>query len=80
MAFTQTSARLVAGYSSIAQLGFITLGIFALRPDGADGAILQMVNHGLVTVPLMLLFVVLVERAGTRRHRRGWAASRCARR
>ena len=65
MAFTQTSARLVAGYSSIAQLGFITLGIFALRPDGADGAILQMVNHGLVTVPLMLLFVVLVQRAGT---------------
>jgi NADH-quinone oxidoreductase subunit M len=65
MAFTQTSARLVAGYSSIAQLGFITLGVFALRPDGADGAILQMVNHGLVTVPLMLLFVVLVERAGS---------------
>ena len=65
MAFTQTSARLVAGYSSIAQLGFITLGIFALRPDGADGAILQMVNHGLVTVPLMLLFVVLVARAGS---------------
>jgi NADH-quinone oxidoreductase subunit M len=64
MAFTQTSARLVLGYSSIAQLGFITLGVFALRPDGADGAILQMVNHGLVTVPLMLLFVVLVERAG----------------
>ncbi len=64
MAFTQTSARLVLGYSSIAQLGFITLGIFALRPDGADGAILQMVNHGLVTVPLMLLFVVLVERVG----------------
>jgi len=65
MAFTQTSARLVAGYSSVAQLGFITLGVFALRPDGADGAILQMVNHGLVTVPLMLLFVVLVERTGS---------------
>ncbi|CAN5528226.1 NADH-quinone oxidoreductase subunit M [soil metagenome] len=65
MAFTQTSARLVVGYSSIAQLGFITLGIFALRPDGADGAILQMVNHGLVTVPLMLLFVILVERVGS---------------
>ena len=64
MAFTQTSARLVAGYSSIAQLGFITLGIFALRPDGADGAVLQMVNHGLVIVPLMLIFVVLAERVG----------------
>jgi NADH-quinone oxidoreductase subunit M len=65
MAFTQTSARLVAGYSSISQLGFITLGIFALRPDGADGAVLQMVNHGIVIVPLMLIMVLLVERAGT---------------
>jgi NADH-quinone oxidoreductase subunit M len=63
MAFTQTSARLVAGYSSIAQLGFITLGIFALRPDGADGAVIQMVNHGIVIVPLMLITVLLVERA-----------------
>jgi NADH-quinone oxidoreductase subunit M len=65
MAFTQTSARLVAGYSSVSQLGFITLGIFALRPDGADGAVLQMVNHGIVIVPLMLILVVLVERAGS---------------
>jgi NADH-quinone oxidoreductase subunit M len=65
MAFTQDSARLVAGYSSVAQLGFITLGIFALRPDGADGAVLQMVNHGLVIVPLMLIMVVLAERTGT---------------
>ncbi len=48
MAFTQTNVRLVAGYSSVAQLGFITLGVFSLRADGADGAVLQMVNHGLV--------------------------------
>ncbi len=65
MAFTQNSARLVAGYSSVAQLGFITLGIFSLRPDGADGAVLQMVNHGIVIVPLMLIMVILAERAGT---------------
>ena len=65
MAFTQTSARLILGYSSVAQLGFITLGIFSLRPDGADGAVLQMVNHGLVIAPLMLIAVVLVARAGT---------------
>jgi NADH-quinone oxidoreductase subunit M len=65
MAFTQTSARLIAGYSSVAQLGFITLGIFSLRPDGADGAVLQMVNHGLVVAPLLLILVVLVERAGS---------------
>jgi NADH-quinone oxidoreductase subunit M len=65
MAFTQTSARLVLGYSSMAQLGFITLGIFSLRTDGADGAVLNMVNHGLVVAPLMLIAVLLVERAGT---------------
>jgi NADH-quinone oxidoreductase subunit M len=65
MAFSQTSARLIAGYSSVAQLGFITLGIFSLRPDGADGAVLQMVNHGLVIAPLLLIIVVLGARAGT---------------
>jgi NADH-quinone oxidoreductase subunit M len=64
MAFSQTSARLILGYSSMAQLGFITLGIFSLRPDGADGAVLQMVNHGLVIAPLMLIAVVLVARTG----------------
>jgi NADH-quinone oxidoreductase subunit M len=64
MAFTQTSGRLVAGYSSVAQLGFITLGIFALRPDGANGAVLQMVNHGIVIAPLMLILVILAERTG----------------
>ena len=62
MAFTQNNIRLIAGYSSIAQLGFITLGIFALRPDGADGAVSQMFNHGLVVVPLFLIIALLYER------------------
>jgi NADH-quinone oxidoreductase subunit M len=65
MAFTQTNIRLIAGYSSVAQLGFITAGIFALRADGADGAILQMVNHGLVVAPLFVIVAILVERTGT---------------
>jgi NADH-quinone oxidoreductase subunit M len=64
MAFTQTNVRLIAGYSSIAQLGFITAGIFALRPDGADGALLQMVNHGLVVAPVILIIALLAERTG----------------
>jgi NADH-quinone oxidoreductase subunit M len=65
-AFTQTNARLVLGYSSVAQLGFITLGIFALDPEGrgAQGAVLQMVNHGLVVAPLFLIIILLSERAG----------------
>ena len=65
MAFTQTNVRLVGGYSSVAQLGFITAGIFALRADGADGAILQMVNHGLVVAPLFIIVAILAERSGT---------------
>jgi NADH-quinone oxidoreductase subunit M len=65
MAFTQTNVRLVAGYSSIAQLGFITAGIFALSADGADGAVLQMVNHGLVVAPLFVIVAILAERSGT---------------
>ncbi len=65
MAFTQTDARLIAGYSSVAQLGFITLGIFALNPQGAQGALLQMVNHGLVVAPL--LFIVALLAAARRR-------------
>src|SRR5262249_10278426 len=55
MAFTQTKVRLIAGYSPVAQLGFITAGIFALRADGSDGAILQMVNHGLVVAPIFVI-------------------------
>jgi NADH-quinone oxidoreductase subunit M len=64
VAFTQTDARLIAGYSSVAQLGFITLGIFALNPQGAQGALLQMVNHGLVVAPLLFIVAILSRRAG----------------
>src|SRR4051794_22037544 len=64
MAFTTTHTRLIAGYSSVAQMGFITLGIFALRPAGAQGALLQMVNHGLVVAPLLLIIGYLAARAG----------------
>ncbi|MGI8920398.1 MAG: complex I subunit 4 family protein [Solirubrobacteraceae bacterium] len=65
MAFTQTDMRLIVGYSSVAQLGFITLGIFALRPAGAQGAVLQMVNHGLVTAALFFIIGVIAARAGS---------------
>ncbi len=64
VAFSQTDARLIAGYSSIAQLGFITLGIFSLNPQGAQGALLQMVNHGLVVAPLLFIVALLAQRAG----------------
>ncbi len=63
-AFSQTDARLIVGYSSVAQLGFITLGIFALNPQGAQGALLQMVNHGLVVAPILFIVALLAQRAG----------------
>jgi NADH-quinone oxidoreductase subunit M len=64
MAFTTTEVRLILGYSSVAQLGFITLGIFALNAQGAQGAILQAFNHGLVVAPAFLIVALLTERAG----------------
>jgi NADH-quinone oxidoreductase subunit M len=65
MAFTTTNTRLVLGYSSVAQLGFIVLGIFALRPEGAQGAIIQSVNHGLVVAPAFFIVALLAARAGS---------------
>jgi NADH-quinone oxidoreductase subunit M len=64
LAFSQDNVRLVVAYSSIAQLGFIVLGIFAFDEKGAQGAILQMLNHGLVVVPLFLIIGVIAARAG----------------
>jgi NADH-quinone oxidoreductase subunit M len=48
----------------VAQLSFIVLGIFALRPTGAQGALLQMLNHGLVTAALFFIVAALAARAG----------------
>ena len=64
LAFSQDNIRLVVAYSSIAQLGFIVLGIFAFADKGAQGAIFQMLNHGLVVVPLFLIIGVIALRAG----------------
>jgi NADH-quinone oxidoreductase subunit M len=64
VAFTTPDARLVVAYSSVAQLGFITLGIFSLRVEGGQGALLQMVNHALVTAPMFFIVAALAARAG----------------
>ena len=63
LAFSQDNIRLVVAYSSIAQLGFIVLGIFAFEEKGAQGAIFQMLNHGLVVVPLFLIIGVITARS-----------------
>ena len=57
--------RLVA-YSSVAHMGFIVLGIFALNQQGIEGAVLQMVNHGISTGALFILVGWVYERRHTR--------------
>jgi len=64
LAFSQDEPRLVLAYSSIAQLGFIVLGIFAIDDLGAQGAVIQMVNHGLVVGALLFVIAALTARAG----------------
>jgi NADH-quinone oxidoreductase subunit M len=64
LAFTTKDARLVIAYSSVSQLAFITLGIFSLRPEGAQGALLQMVNHGLVTAAAFFVVAAVAARCG----------------
>ena len=62
---TRDMKRLVA-YSSLSHLGFIVLGTFALTTQGVTGGVLQMVNHGVSTGMLFLLFGVIYDRRHTR--------------
>ncbi len=64
IAFTTRDARLVIAYSSVAQMGFIMLGIFSLRADGGQGALLQMINHGVVTAASFFIVAAVAARAG----------------
>ena len=57
--------KLVA-YSSVSHLGFCTLGIFALNPNGLAGSVIQQINHGISTGMLFLIIGVIYERRHTR--------------
>jgi NADH-quinone oxidoreductase subunit M len=57
--------RLIA-YSSVSHLGFCTLGIFALTPNGLSGSVIQQINHGISTGALFLIVGILYERRHTR--------------
>ncbi len=57
--------KLVA-YSSVSHLGFCTLGIFALNPNGIAGSVIQQINHGISTGMLFLVIGVIYERRHTR--------------
>jgi NADH-quinone oxidoreductase subunit M len=66
VALVQKDIKSLVAYSSVAHLGFVVLGIFALNPQGIAGATLQMVNHGLSTGALFLLVGMLYDRRHTR--------------
>jgi NADH-quinone oxidoreductase subunit M len=65
LAFRAGDIRGVIAYSSLAQMGLITLGLFAQNDQGLDGAVLQMVVHGLVSTTLFLLAGTIERRAAT---------------
>ncbi len=62
----QRDLKKLVAYSSVAHMGFVTLGVFVLNAQGMAGAVLQMVNHGLVTGALFLCVGIQYERT----HRR----------
>jgi NADH-quinone oxidoreductase subunit M len=66
VAMVQKDMKKLVAYSSVAHLGFVVLGIFALTQESVQGAVIQMVNHGLSTGALFLLVGVLYERTHTR--------------
>ncbi len=65
LAFRQPDLRGIVAYSSLAQMGLITLGIFSANQLGVSGAILQAVAHGLVSATMFLLAGMLEVRCGT---------------
>jgi NADH-quinone oxidoreductase subunit M len=66
VAMVQSDIKKLVAYSSVAHLGFVMLGIFALNVHGLTGGVLQMINHGLSTGALFILVGMLYERRHTR--------------
>jgi NADH-quinone oxidoreductase subunit M len=66
VSYAQKDVKKLVAYSSVSHLGFVMLGLFALNPQGVQGGILQMVNHGLSTGALFLVVGMIYERRHTR--------------
>jgi NADH-quinone oxidoreductase subunit M len=66
MALVQRDMKLLVSYSSLSHMGFIVLGIFAFNIQGQQGAVLQMVNHGIIIAALFLIVAWIADRTGTR--------------
>lgn len=66
MALAQQDLKKLIAYSSVGHMGFVTLGIFAWNAQGIEGAILQMINHGITTSALFLCVGAIYERTHSR--------------
>jgi len=66
MALAQTDLKKLIAYSSVSHMGFVTLGIFVFNAQGIEGALLQMVNHGITTGALFLLVGMIYDRTHSR--------------
>src|SRR5712672_3162703 len=66
VALAQEDVKKLIAYSSVAHMGFVTMGIFSFNVQGVDGAIFQMISHGLVSGALFLCVGVVYDRMHTR--------------
>jgi NADH-quinone oxidoreductase subunit M len=66
VALMQEDMKKLVAYSSVAHMGFVTMGIFAMNQQGVQGALFQMISHGLVSGALFLCVGVLYDRQHTR--------------
>ena len=66
VALRQDDMKKMIAYSSVAHMGFVTIGIFTLTSDGINGAYFQMISHGVVSAALFLIVGVVYERHHTR--------------
>ena len=66
VAFRQTDIKKLIAYSSVAHMGFVTMGIFAGNAEGVQGAVFQMLSHGLISGALFLCVGVVYDRMHTR--------------
>jgi NADH-quinone oxidoreductase subunit M len=66
VAMVQPDMKKLVAYSSVSHLGFIVLGIFSFTAEGLEGAVYQMLNHGVSTGALFLLVGMIYERRHTR--------------
>jgi NADH-quinone oxidoreductase subunit M len=66
VAMMQEDMKKLIAYSSVAHMGFVTMGIFAVNQQGIDGAIFQMISHGFISGALFLIVGVIYDRMHTR--------------